>query len=134
MKWSIVVDSSCNGSAVEETGDHSLISISTPAGSSRLIAGKLGFWGLGAASPEGEIQVVGKVRGESRVIDSLVEGMRAHGFVGETAVISHCQNEAAAVRLRDRVLELWRDARVTLLPTGGLCSFYAERRGLILAY
>ena len=83
-----------------------------------LIAGKLGFWGLGAASPEGEIQVVGKVRGESRVIDSLVEGMRAHGFVGGTAVISHCQNEAAAVRLRDRVLGLWRDARVTLLPTG----------------
>ena len=101
---------------------------------SGFIAGKLGIWGIGIASEEGTIVVKTKTRGIPRVIDCLLGDMKEHHFQGGEVIISHCQNLELAVMVRERILELWDNARVQILATGGLCSFYAERRGLILAY
>ena len=98
------------------------------------VAGKLGLWGIGRASPEGEIVSAGRARGPARVLDRLVEDMARQGFRGGRVAISHCQDPEMAAALRDRIRSLWSAARVQIAPAGGLCSYYAERHGLIMAY
>jgi hypothetical protein len=39
-----------------------------------------------------------------------------------------------AAQLKETILRKWADTKVTILPTRGLNSFYAEREGLIVAY
>jgi len=98
------------------------------------IAGKLGIWGIGGASPEGTIVTRGMARGPVKMIESIVNDMREHDFRCGHIIITHCQNSEMAQRLKARIREVWDAAQVTILPTGGLCSFYAERGGLIVAY
>ena len=98
------------------------------------VAKKLGMWGVGIGNEEGRIVMKGKTRGASRVINAIIEDMRERGFRCREIVISHCHNPALAEKLRERVLELWSNAKVTILKTRGLDSFYAERGGLIVAY
>ena len=101
---------------------------------SGFIAGKLGIWGIGIASEEGTIVVKTKTRGLPRVISAFLEDMKENKFEGGYVVISHCQNLELAHNLRDHILELWKNSKVKILATGGLCSYYAERKGLIVAY
>ena len=49
-------------------------------------------------------------------------------------IISHCHNLALAQKLQSRIQEHWNNAEVQILPTRGLCSYYAERGGLIVSY
>ena len=91
------------------------------------VAKKLGMWGVG-------IGMKTKTRGASRVINAIIEDMRERGFRAREIVISHCHNPALAEKLRERVLEVWSNAKITILKTRGLDSFYAERGGLIVAY
>lgn len=99
-----------------------------------LLAGKLGIWGLGGASEEGKIVATGKVRGPSKMMEAILEDMQAHQFHGGRVLITHCQNVSMAVKLRNKIRSKWVGTPVTILPAGGLCSFYAERGGLIVAY
>ena len=98
------------------------------------VAKKLGMWGIGIGNSEGRIAMKGKTRGVSRVVNAIIEDMRERGFRSREIIISHCQNPALAEKLRERVLEHWSDAKITILKTRGLDSFYAERGGLIVAY
>lgn len=97
------------------------------------VAKKLGMWGVGIAL-DGRIAMKGKTRGANRVINAIIEDMRERGFRCREIVISHCHNAALAEKLRERVLEKWSNAKITILKTRGLDSFYAERGGLIVAY
>lgn len=99
-----------------------------------ILAGILGIWGVGIASDEGKIQIKTKVRGSNRVLSALIDDMVERGFTGSAMVISHCCNVRLAEKLRERVRELWQTADIKILPTRGLCSFYAERGGLIVAF
>jgi DegV family protein with EDD domain len=98
------------------------------------LAGKLGFWGIGTGSPEGKIQVKRKVRGSKKAFDTIVKEMREHGLAQSSVVISHCQNAEFAVKLKETIQEQWQDVDVTILPTRGLCSYYAEKGGVIIGY
>ena len=98
------------------------------------VAKKLGMWGIGIGNPEGRIEMKGKTRGVNRVVNAIIEDMRERGFRAQEVIISHCQNPALAEKLRERVLEHWENAKITVLMTRGLDSFYAERGGLIVAY
>ena len=60
--------------------------------------------------------------------------MAERGFAGGKVAISHCHNLALAEKLRDGIKELWNTADVGILPTRGLCSYYAERGGLIVSF
>ena len=99
-----------------------------------LIAGKLGIWGIGAGDSEGRIEMIAKVRGSRRITQTIIDHMKQNHFNGGDVTISHCLNPEFAAQLKDSILEMWRNARVFLRQTGGLCSFYAERHGLIVAY
>lgn len=98
------------------------------------IVHKLGMRAIGVASEEGTIAIKGKARGEAKALDILLEDMRQRGFAGGAVVISHCQSESLANKLGEKIIGLWQSARVTILPTRGLDSYYAERGGLIVAY
>lgn len=98
------------------------------------VAGKLKIWGVGIASKMGTIEMAGKAKGVKRAIDKIVSVMASDGFHQGTVVISHCKNETAAEDLADAIRANWENAHVRILPAGGLCSFYAERGGIIVAY
>lgn len=98
------------------------------------VARKLGMWGIGVGSEEGTIAIKGKTRGPAKAISMLLENMKENGFSGGKVMISHCQNPAFAEKLKCKIQELWKNCDVRILPTRGLCSYYAERGGLILSY
>ena len=98
------------------------------------LAHKLGMWGIGAGSDEGEIAVRGKTRGPWRAIGMLIAEMQEKGFCGGRVAIDHCCNPDFAEKLRAKILEHWETARVSIHPTRGLCGYYAQRHGVIVAY
>ncbi len=98
------------------------------------IARKLGMWGIGAAGRSGEICILGKTRGRKAALSCIMKEMIDKEFHGGKVAISHCQNESMAAQLKETILRKWADTKVTILPTRGLNSFYAEREGLIVAY
>lgn len=98
------------------------------------VARKLGMWGIGIASEEGTIAMKGKSRGEGKALSLLIQDMKERGFTGGEVAISHCYNESMAEKLKNAIMECWENARVTILQTRGLDSFYAERKGLIIAF
>lgn len=98
------------------------------------IAGKLGFWGIGIGSEEGKIQIKQKTRGNGKALDAIITDMKERGIKYGTVVISHCQNAELAERLKNAIQNIWHDVKVKIVPTRGLCSYYAERGGLIVSY
>lgn len=98
------------------------------------VARALGMWGIGGGSDEGMIVLEGKARGGQRAVALLTDTMREKGYQGGAAVISHCDNADMAWKLRARMQELWPAAKVEILPTRGLCSYYADRGGLIVSF
>ena len=99
-----------------------------------LLAGHLGFWGIGVGDERGEIAMRGKARGQKNMIRFMAEEIRKIGLAGKEIVISHCQNEEAARLLKDALLAAFQQIKVDILPTRGLDSFYAERHGLIVGF
>jgi len=98
------------------------------------IAKTLGVWGVGIADEEGKIAMKGKARGTDKVLALILDDLRQRGFQGGEVAISHCYNEKMAEKLRTSVLSYWNNAKVTIIRTRGLDSFYAERGGLIVAF
>ena len=98
-----------------------------------LLAKSLGMWGVGIGK-EGQIAIKGKTRGVKRALSIIIDDIEERGFHSREMFISHCHNLTVAEELRDRVKERWQDAKVTIMKTRGLDSFYAERGGLIVAY
>lgn len=98
------------------------------------VASKLGMWGIGIGSDEGTISIKGKTRGAAKAMTMLLEDMKERGYHGGKVIISHCHNLVFADRLQSKIKELWQDAKISIMPTRGLCSYYAERGGLIVSY
>lgn len=98
------------------------------------LAGKLGFWGIGIGSEQGTISIKGKARGSKKALDVILEDMKERGQEVKTVVISHCQNAEFAERLRTAIQNTWDKVEVKIIPTRGLCSYYAEKCGLIIGF
>lgn len=75
-----------------------------------------------------------KCRGEKKAIATLFKNMKAKGYAGGTVVIDHCFNESAASALKEAVHTEFPKASVRIEKTGGLCSFYAEKGGLMIGF
>ncbi len=101
---------------------------------SGFLAKHLRMWGIGIGSDEGTIEVIGKAHGPAKAIKKLLSDMEERGFVGGKASISHCQNVKQAESLKERILSKWPTADISIMPTRGLCSYYAERGGLIVSF
>lgn len=98
------------------------------------LAGKLGIRVIGVGSPEGEIQLKELMRGEQRTLKKIVKDLEENNYAGGEMAISHCMNEPMAMTLKDLITSRWKNAKVQILPTRGLDSYYAERSGLIICY
>ena len=97
-------------------------------------AGILGIRAVGKASDVGTLEPMEKCRGEKKAIAALADHMVAMGYDGGKMRISHCLNPAAAESLKATILAAYPDADIRIRPTGGLCSFYAEKGGMIIGF
>lgn len=75
-----------------------------------------------------------KCRGEKKAIATLFKNMKEKGYAGGTVVIDHCFNENAANALKAMIHAEFTDANVRIEKTSGLCSFYAEKGGLLIGF
>lgn len=75
-----------------------------------------------------------KCRGEKKAIATVFKNMKTKGYAGGTVVIDHCFNEPAADALKAAVHTEFPEANVRIEKTGGLCSFYAEKGGLMIGF
>lgn len=97
-------------------------------------AGILGIRAVGKASDVGTLEPMDKCRGEKKAIAALADHMVALGYGGGKMRISHCLNPAAAESLKETIVSAFPGADVQIRPTGGLCSFYAEKGGMIIGF
>lgn len=98
------------------------------------LAGVLGIRMLGKGSEEGQLQALHKCRGEKRMLETCHSEMKKAGFQGGRVHIAHCLNPEAAQQLRDIILREHPGCNVTIGDCTGLCSFYAEKGGLIIGF
>lgn len=97
-------------------------------------AGILGIRAVGKASDVGTLEPLEKCRGEKKAIAALADHMVSMGYDGGKMRISHCLNPAAAESLKANILAAYPGADIQIRPTGGLCSFYAEKGGMIIGF
>lgn len=97
------------------------------------IAGILGIRVVGFAE-NGELDPKNKVRGEKKALSTIVREMAGKGFSGGKVRIGHVFNEPAALKLKEMIEDTFPGAEVSMNPTRALCSFYAERGGLLVGF
>lgn len=97
-------------------------------------AGFLGIRLVGRASDEGTLEPLHKCRGEKKALEMIRSEMRQNGFQGGKVRIAHCQNPSAAAALEKLILQDFPSSQIEILACAGLCSYYAERGGLLVGY
>lgn len=102
---------------------------------SKAVASAIGVLNISifaTASEEGTIQQISKCRGEKKVVKSTIEHLENAGYHGGKVRISHADNLKLAHSVRDKILELYPHADIIVYPMGGLCTYYAEKGGLLV--
>lgn len=98
------------------------------------LVGLLGIRIVGIASDHGELQQMAKARGDKRAMADMLRIMKDLGYKGGKVEIHHVENIAAAETFRNKLLESFPQAQVTIDTTGGLCSYYAEDGGMLVGF
>lgn len=98
------------------------------------LAGVLNIRVVGRASEQGTLEVTDKPRGTLKTIATIVENMKKSGFSGGRVRIHHCENESGLEALKSAILKSFPTAKIDIGKTRGLCSFYAERGGLLVGF
>lgn len=97
------------------------------------IAGLVGLRMVGDATG-GVLNPTDKCRGEKKALSTIVANMKKAGYKGGKVLIDNCLNEKTASTVKELLLADFPNAHIVLAPTGGLCSFYAEKGGLMIGY
>ena len=98
------------------------------------MAGLLGIRVVGKASNKGDLEPLNKCRGEEKALSTIFEHMQDNGYKGGKVKISHCLNENAAKKLQLKISDKFPSAVIEIYPCRGLCSFYAEKGGLLVGF
>ena len=98
------------------------------------IAGVLGIRVVGVASDVGTLEPLHKIRGEKKALEALYQDMKDRGYKGGKVRIANCFNEPAGQTLEGLIRAQFPQAEVSHEKCGGLCSFYAEKGGLLVGY
>ena len=104
---------------------------------SPLVARLVGIAGIcivGKASDEGTLEPMHKIRGEKASLEMLATELVNQGWCGGKVSIGHCQNENGAKMLRDILIAKYPAASVEIHAFKGLCSFYAEKGGILVGF
>ena len=97
-------------------------------------AGLLGIRVVGKASDVGDLQPLDKARGEQKAITSIIDCMHKESYWGGKVRIAHCQNEKVAESLKTLITKEFAKADVEIYSCRGLCSFYAEKGGVLIGF
>ena len=82
----------------------------------------------------GQIVPIHKPRGQKKATEIIIQMMEERGLeAGKKVQIDHCFGEDNANMLREAVLKRFPGVEVSIGHTTGLCSFYAEVGGLMIA-
>lgn len=98
------------------------------------IAGILGIRLICKASDHGTIEPTDKARGDKKAIDVLFKNMKSAGFCGGKVNIDHCENMESATALKNKILEEFPKSKIKIGINRALCSFYAEKGGIIAGF
>lgn len=104
---------------------------------SPLVAKLVGIAGIcivGKASDVGTLESRHKCRGERHSLQTIVTELEAEGFKSGKISIGHCQNEPAAIQLKDMIIERFGNVEIEIRKLRGLCSFYAEKGGVLVGF
>ena len=95
----------------------------------------LGIHVIADATPQGTIHVADKARGEAKTYNAITKLMGASkDCAGVQVVISHCENLAGAMKLKEQILKDLPVKSVDIISCRGLTTFYAMEKGLIIGY
>lgn len=98
------------------------------------IAGVLGIRVVGKASNQGTLEPTDKCRGAAKALSALLENLQAAGLREGKVRIAHCQNEEAAQKMAQMLRAAVPGAQITIHTLRGLCSYYAEKGGLLIGF
>lgn len=97
------------------------------------LTGLLGIRLVGKAE-DGRLEPLDKCRGAKRALSALVARMKEMGYKGGKVRIAHCLNLEAAQEMVALLKEEFREICAEIYATGGLCSFYAEKGGMLIGF
>ena len=98
------------------------------------IAGVLGIRIVGKASDAGTLEPTDKCRGEAKSLNAILKHLKESGLKTGKVQLAHCQNEGAANTLKSMIEAELPEVRVSIGINLGLCSFYAEKGGLLVGF
>ena len=99
-----------------------------------IVLGHLGLWGVGIASEEGTIKMKKIAKGGKKTLQVIMADLKERVADKGCVVISHCENEDFANNLKKAVQSAYADMEVRIMKTRGLCSYYAEKGGIIVGF
>lgn len=98
------------------------------------IAGVLGVRIVGKASDQGTLEPTNKCRGAAKALYAILQNMKQAGLKQGKVRIAHCCNEEAARKLVQMIHAERPEVDVTVSKLRGLCSYYAEKGGLLVGF
>lgn len=98
------------------------------------ITGVLGIRVVGTASDQGTLKPLHKCRGQGRALEVILNELKASGLRRGKVRIAHCLNPVAAQELSEMILLELPEATVEIRQCRGLCSYYAERGGMLVGF
>ncbi len=98
------------------------------------ITGILGIRLVGKASDKGTLEPVSKPKGAKKSTLAMYQLMLEQGYKGGRVIIDHVGNPTSADSLKEMILSEHPNADISIGSCGGLCSFYAEERGMLVGY
>lgn len=97
-------------------------------------AGLLGIRVVGKASDKGDLEQLSKCRGEEKALNFISDYISNAGCSSGKIRISHCFNSQAAEVLKEKLQARLTEADITIHNAKALCSFYAEKGGLLIGF
>ena len=98
------------------------------------VVGLLNIRMVGEASSQGTLELLQKARGHKKSLTAAFEELLKAGYAGGEIIIAHRNNTKFCQQFSELVREKYPKASITIIPTSGLCSFYAEEGGLLMGY
>ena len=103
---------------------------------SKLVATAVGALGISifGTAKDGNIAPLSKLKGEKKVLSAFINDLEENGFEHGKVLMSHVENEELCLKLKKKILERFPQAVIDIYKAKGLCSYYAERKGIIVCY
>ena len=102
-----------------------------------LVAKAVGLLGInivGERGEEGTLEIIEKKRGTKKAMQAIIKLLSKKGYKGGRIIIGHVLDEALANSYKDTILAEYPDAQISIYQMHGLCSFYAEKGGILVAF